>query len=149
MRRFVLLAAVIALGGMADAHKPDPKVLAYTLPDQIQWKESAEIPGVEYANMVGDPSKPGLYIQLIRWQPFHMSHPHYHLRDRFITVISGTWWVGTGRKFDPDSTTPMPAGSFVVHYGNQVHYDGAKDEQAIIEITGEGPGTPIMVTEEK
>jgi len=35
----------------------------------------------------------------------------------------------------------MPAGSFVTHFGKQVHYDGAKDQEAMIEIVGEGPAT--------
>jgi hypothetical protein len=25
---------------------------------------------------------------------------------------------------------PMPSGSFVTHFGKQVHWDGAKDEEA-------------------
>ena len=70
-----------------------------------------------------------------------MSHPHFHPNDRFITVISGTWWVGTGTKFDPDGTVPLPPGSFVRHFGKEVHYDGAKDEDVILEIVGEGPAT--------
>jgi hypothetical protein len=55
-----------------------------------------------------------------------MSRPHFHPNDRFITVLKGTWWVGTGAKFDPDNTVPMPAGTFVTHFGKQVHYDGAR-----------------------
>jgi hypothetical protein len=35
----------------------------------------------------------------------------------------------------------MPAGSFVTHFGKQIHYDGAKDSEAVIEIVGEGPAT--------
>jgi len=54
-------------------------------------------------------------------------------------VISGTWWVGS--KFDPDSTVPMPAGSFVTHFAKQVHYDGAKDQECVLLIVGEGPDT--------
>jgi len=61
--------------------------------------------------------------------------------SRFITVISGTWWVGTGAKFDPEATVSMPAGSFVMHFGKQVHYDGAKDGDTVLEIVGEGPAT--------
>jgi hypothetical protein len=34
---------------------------------------------------------------------------------------------------------PVPAGSYVVHYGGQIHYDGAKDEEVILEIVGMGP----------
>jgi hypothetical protein len=70
-----------------------------------------------------------------------MSRPHFHPNDRFITVLAGTWWVGTGSKFDPESTVPMPAGSFVTHLAKGVHYDGSKDGETIIEIVGEGPAT--------
>jgi hypothetical protein len=35
----------------------------------------------------------------------------------------------------------MPAGSFVVHFGGKVHYDGAKNEECELLIFGEGPGT--------
>jgi hypothetical protein len=65
-------------------------------------------------------------------------------------VLQGTWWVGSGPKFDPASgTVAMPAGSFVTHYAKQVHWDGAKDEDAILLIMGEGPATSTQVTENK
>ena len=138
-----LAAGVVMARGRAQAPdakaKLDPAVLAYKLPDQIAWTEDAM--GAKSAVLAGDPSKPGLYVVLVKWTPHHMSHPHWHPNDRFITVISGTWWVGTGPKFDPDNTVPMPAGSFVTHYGKQIHYDGAKDEEAVLEIVGEGPAT--------
>jgi hypothetical protein len=35
----------------------------------------------------------------------------------------------------------MPAGSFVTHFGKQIHYDGAKDVETILQIVGEGPAT--------
>jgi hypothetical protein len=119
--------------------KLDPATLAYKLPSQIHWVDDAI--GAKTAVLLGDPSKPGLYIELVKWTPHHMSHPHWHPNDRFITVLSGTWWVGTGTKFDPDRTVPMPAGSFVTHYGKHVHFDGAKDQEAVLEIVGQGPGT--------
>jgi hypothetical protein len=56
-------------------------------------------------------------------------------------VLKGKWWVGTGTKFDPNATVPMPAGTFVIHYGQHVHFDGAKNEDAVLLIAGEGPGT--------
>ena len=62
-----------------------------------------------------------------------MSRPHFHPNDRFCIVLSGTWWEGTGEKFDPDNTVPMPAGSYVIHYGGKIHYDGAKNEGALFK----------------
>jgi hypothetical protein len=118
----------------------DASAVAYKLPDQIEWKGPAG--GPQQAVLVGDPMREGsLYIELVKWTPHHMSHPHFHPNDRYITVLSGTWWVGTGTKYDPDKTVPMPAGSFVTDLAKGIHYDGAKDEQAIIEIVGMGPAT--------
>jgi quercetin dioxygenase-like cupin family protein len=139
MAYFAGVLAVLIGFGTAKAADLDPKALAYKLPDQVHWIEGDN--GAARAIITGDPDKPGMYAILYKWHPHHMSRPHFHPHDRFITVISGTWWVGTGTKYDPDSTVPMPAGSVVTHFGKQVHYDGAKDEEAIIEIVGEGPAT--------
>jgi hypothetical protein len=39
-------------------------------------------------------------------------------------------------------TTPIRACSFVTHFAKQVHWDGAKDEDAMLPmIMGEGPAT--------
>jgi hypothetical protein len=42
---------------------------------------------------------------------------------------------------------PVPAGSFVVHPGKQIHYDGAKDAECILEIVGIGPATSTQAEE--
>lgn len=137
--RWLALLTVLLYFGPAQAGELDPQTLAYKLPDQIQWKTNPN--GAQVAVLAGEPSQPGLYVELVRWRAHHMSHPHFHPNDRYITVISGTWWVGTGKKYDPDSTVAMHAGSFVTHFGKHVHYDGAKDEDTVIEIVGEGPDT--------
>jgi len=91
--------------------------------------------------LFGDPSKPEPYVARIKWLPGNMSRPHFHNSDRYFIVVKGTWWVGTGNKFDPDQTVPMRAGTTVTHFANGVHYDGAKDEETIIMIVGQGPVT--------
>jgi hypothetical protein len=147
-RRYWLVVAAIAIVlslGSAKATDLNPAALAYKLPNQITWTE--EPSGAKTAVLRGDPSKAGLYIILVKWTPHHMSHPHFHPNDRFITVLSGTWWVGTGTKFDPGSTVPMPPGSFVTHFGKQIHYDGAKDAEVTLEIVGEGPQTATPAEE--
>lgn len=131
----ISLFACVASVATADLN---PAAIEIKLPPQIPWKIGVEN---DQAVMVGDPAKEGLYVVLYRWHKGQMSRPHFHPNDRFITVISGTWWVGTGPKFNPASTVPMPAGSFVKHFGKQIHYDGAKDEEAVIQIMGMGPGT--------
>ena len=143
--------SVVALAmtfGLAHTAELNPAAVTYQLPDQIEWQTIPGFPGAQKAVMVGDPSKPGFYAVMVKWLAGnHFSHPHFHPHDRFITVLKGTWWVGTGTRFDPDATVPMPAGTFVTHFGKQVHFDGAKDEDAVLLIVGEGPETPTPAEE--
>lgn len=142
-RSLALLPAVAPFlsSGLVHAAELNPAAVAFKLPDQIKWSEPSPA-GAQNATLVGDPTKEGLYVQMVKWLAgHHFSHPHFHPHDRFITVLKGTWWVGTGTKFDPDGTVPMPAGTFVTHFGQQVHFDGAKEEDAVLLIVGEGPGT--------
>ena len=143
-RRWWLVALAIIWPARISPAVPElnPSAIAYQLPNQIKWT-SVENGGGEQAILRGDPTKPGPYIVMRRWNAHHMSRPHYHPNDRFVTVLSGTWWVGTGPHYDPDSTVPLPAGSFATHFAKGIHYDGAKDEDVVLEIVGEGPATQI------
>ena len=143
IRTVCAAVALVAMGCLAPVRAADldPKAITIQLPNQIKWVESPD--GSATAVVQGDPNQPGRYILLVKWHAHHMSHPHFHPNDRYVTVISGTWWVGTGTKFDPESTVPVPAGSFVRHTAKQVHYDGAKDQEVMLEITGDGPATMI------
>src|SRR5207302_3913881 len=126
----------------------DPSAATIKLPDQIEWKDNG---GNRTANLAGDPGKPGLYVQMLTWKKGNnFSRPHFHPNDRLITVLSGTWWVGSGNKFDPANlTVPMKEGTFVTHFAKGVHWDGAKEEDATLLIIGEGPGTSTLVEEAK
>jgi hypothetical protein len=139
MLTVIALSAAAGAGAISAEPQLDPKALAFRLPEQIPWKRNPA--GNETAVMYGNPEKPGLYAVLVKWLPGNMSRPHWHPNDRVITVLKGTWWVGTGDKFDPDATVPMPAGTVVTHFGKEVHYDGAKDGEAWLMIVGEGPAT--------
>ena len=137
------LLMMLAMGAATGADAQVAGESVVWLPGDIVFKAPPKGPGPETAVLYGDPSKPGVYVVLTKWLAGdHFSRPHWHPNDRFITVIKGTWWVGSGPNFDPaNATVPMPAGSVVTHYGRQVHYDGAKDEDAVLLIVGEGPAT--------
>jgi uncharacterized cupin superfamily protein len=127
----------------------DPTAVTYTLPDQYKWRDPTGAAGVNQVVMHGDPSKTGIYVTLNRFKPGNFSRPHFHPNDRFITVVKGTWWVGTGTKFDPNDTVAMPTGTYVTHFAKEVHWDGAKDEEAWVLVVGEGPATSTRVEETK
>src|SRR5262245_31694145 len=50
----------------------------------------------------------------------------------FITDVKGTWYAGTGNKWDKDATIGIKAGGTVTNFGKGAHCDGAKDEEVIV-----------------
>jgi hypothetical protein len=139
--------AFASMLGIGSAAELNPAAVIYKLPDQIPWGP-VNAAGAQSAVVAGDPTKPGFYAVYNKWtKGNHFSRPHFHPNDRYIVVLQGTWWVGSGPKFDPADTTAMPAGSFVTHFGKQVHWDGAKDEDAVLLIMGEGPATSTAAEE--
>ena len=140
MIRLVLMTTLFMWIGVSNAADLDPKAITIQLSKDIKWVSNPNA-GAETAVLLGDPNKPGLYVILQKWLPHHNSRPHFHPNDRYVTVLSGTWWVNTGPKYDPAGFKPVPAGSFVIHYGKEIHYDGAKDEPCVLQIVGMGPAT--------
>ena len=138
---WIAVLVAIAVCAVAQAADLNPAAIMIKPPDQIKWTTSPS--GSSEAILTGDPSKEGLYIVLTKWSPGHMSRPHSHPNDRYIMVLSGTWWVGTGTTYDPALTKPVKAGSFVTHFGKEIHWDGAKEEtgECLLEIVGMGPAT--------
>ncbi|HYM04029.1 MAG TPA: cupin domain-containing protein [Stellaceae bacterium] len=150
-RRELLLAPLLAalpaalLAREAEAG-PDPAMTIVRPPQEIVWGSNPEFPekSVEQAPLWSKTSESGLYYVLVRWHPGYMSAPHWYETDRYCVVVSGTWWVASGDKFDPEATVPAPAGTFVRRVARTPHYDGVKrdgKEPAVIAICGIGPIT--------
>ena len=87
----------------------------------------------------GDSSKPGMYVTRAKFEAGRFSRPHYHSQERWVTVIKGTWWTGEGDVFDEDNMIPIKEGGLMYHPAGFHHYDGAKDEDVIVQIMGMGP----------
>jgi quercetin dioxygenase-like cupin family protein len=139
------LAFIASTSAFAD---PPKEVMNIYREGELKFAPSKVVPGNSQSVISGDPAKPGeVYVVRNRFSPGNFSMPHFHPETRYITVLKGTWWVGSGPKFDKDKTTPVPAGSVVVHHPNQIHWDGAKDEEVVVQIMGIGPGTTIRVDE--
>ncbi len=93
-------------------------------------------------SILGQGSQPGMYVQRITFAAGSGTRPHFHDQARYITVITGTWWVAIGPEaatYDPDKMMPMTAGSFLFEPANGIHYDQARDEAVTVQIMGLGP----------
>ena len=133
-----LSAYALSAVAYGQAGQPTSKFIA------LQPEEVRPAEGSTQTVISGDPTKPGMYVVQITFAPGRGSRPHYHDQDRYVTVIKGTWWVALGPESDvynPSKMVPMKAGSYIFHPAFGHHYDGAKDEEAVVRIIGMGPVT--------
>src|SRR6266478_7795871 len=68
--------------------------------------------GIQTRTLKGDASKLGIYTIQLTIPANVRIQAHTHPDDRVATVISGTWYIGYGSKFDEAKLKPLTAGSF-------------------------------------
>jgi len=61
------------------------------------------------------------------------------------TVVSGTWRIGYGDKFDESKLKVLPSGSFYTEPPGRNHFAETADEPVIVQITGFGPSSTEYV----
>jgi quercetin dioxygenase-like cupin family protein len=123
----------------AASAQTDARGFVRLTPEQADWKDVPNAHGVQTAVISGDPGKAGLYVIRVKFPPGIMSAPHFHPEDRHAVVLKGTWYTGTDDTWDPDRTVALKPGSYMKHPAGAIHYDGAKDEEVIVQIAGYGP----------
>lgn len=141
----VALGMAASLGVMA---QQVPHGVVLVTPENAQWTQSittGAVRGVDQVIVQGHPSKPGPYLNWIKFPPNFRSPAHSHPEDRANTVLSGTWYVGFGEKLDESKLIALPAGSFYTEPAGIPHFTATKGEPAVLQIGGVGPTRVIYL----
>ena len=110
-------------------------------PSKMKWKPSARVAGLENLDLIGSGAgnQPGPYPYRVKLPANFKVQAHSHPDERQYTIISGTWYIGFGEKYDPAGMQALPPGSFYVEPVNVPHYVATKDEPVVLQVTGTGP----------
>jgi quercetin dioxygenase-like cupin family protein len=139
---FALLA--LASPRLPGDHPPggagDDMGLSVFTPSEIKWKDGPPSlpPGAKMAVLDGDPTRTGPFVMRVKLPDGYRIPPHVHPRPERITVISGTFHVGMGDRFDPAKGREMPAGSFGTWPAGMKHFVWVKGE-TVVQLHGTGP----------
>jgi hypothetical protein len=108
--------------------------------DKIKWQDGpSSLPkGAMIAVLEGDPTKEGPFVFRLKLPDGYRVPPHTHPKTERITVISGTFNIGMGDKFDQMATRPMPAGTYGYWPADMKHFVWAKGE-TVLQFHGTGP----------
>jgi len=140
MINFAVACVFVGLSAQAAT---DEKGFVRIAPDEVLLRDLPNGRGAQIATLQGDPTKPGLYVQRVKFPPHVMDRPHWHPDERHITVLKGTWYTGTGDMFDPKQAVPLKPGSDMMHPAKAVHWDGsAGDEEVVVQVIGYAPEDP-------
>lgn len=109
-------------------------------PADIKWGDGPASlpPGAKAAILEGDPAKPGPFTIRLQMPDGYKVPAHTHPTAERITVISGTFHMGTADKFDEAAGHEMVAGSFAIMPANTKHFAWATGE-TVVQVSSTGP----------
>ena len=109
-------------------------------PSDLKW---GEVPpglpaGGKMAVLNGDPTQAGAFTVRLKAPTGYKVMPHTHPTAERLTVISGSFRVGMGEKFDQATMQEMAPGSYVVLPAGMAHF-AKSGRDSIVQIDSEGP----------
>lgn len=150
MNRSVLAIAVsvIAVPGSFASAQSTGGTHALLTPPQIKWSAAPPSlpPGARAALLYGDPAKEGLFVLRLRLPKGYKIPPHTHPKPEIVTVVSGAFHVGMGRKANPKQAKRLPAGSFFAFDPGMAHYAHVQEE-TVVQLSSTGPWTITYVND--
>src|SRR5258705_14018483 len=97
------------------------------------------VTGIQTRTLKGDATKSGIYTIQLTIPANVRIQAHTHPDDRVATVISGTWYIGYGAKFDDAKLKPLTAESFYTEPPGVAHFAKTGNEPDVLQIKGNGP----------
>jgi anti-sigma factor ChrR (cupin superfamily) len=96
------LTLAVAIRGNPRASHDQPSEIELFAVDQIKWKPGPpSLPKrAMFAVLEGDPTKEGPFVFRVKLPDGYRVPPHTHAKTERVTVISGTFNIGMGDKFD-------------------------------------------------
>jgi quercetin dioxygenase-like cupin family protein len=137
MRIMTSAALLVLFAATTMAQKPDA---ASSAGQDFKWGPAPAVfaPGAQMAVLQGNPGGTGLFTVRLKMPDGYKIAPHTHPTDENVTVVSGTFRVGMGEKFERKGMMTLHAGGFVTAPQKQAHYAVASGE-TIVQVHAMGP----------
>ena len=108
-------------------------------PDELKWADVPSAPPGAKIAVIEGPLNEAVPITFRLKFPANYKLPaHWHPGIEHVTVISGTFNMGTGDKLDPSKTKPLSAGSVAIMQPKTNHFAWT-EEETIVQVHGVGP----------
>jgi anti-sigma factor ChrR (cupin superfamily) len=112
----------------------------------IAWQDAPPNlpPGARVAVIQGDPTRVEPFVIRLKVPDGYKIPAHWHPKAENLTVLQGTFYLGTGDKLDESKGSPLEAGDFSMMPARMHHFAWCKGE-TIVQAHGMGPFQLIYV----
>jgi quercetin dioxygenase-like cupin family protein len=139
MRKISNIVSVLAITALPVFAQAADDHHAAMQTDALKWvAPAAYAKGAQFAVVKGDPTKEGFYVVRLKVPAGFKIAPHTHPNDENVTVLSGTFHIGTGDKFDQKLGATLKAGGYSYVAKGMQHY-AYFPEETVIQLHGIGP----------
>ena len=108
-------------------------------PADLKWADVPSLPpGAKIATIEGPANEAVPFIFRLKLPANYKIAAHWHPAIEHVTVISGTFNMGTGDKLDQSKTHALSAGSVAIMQPKTNHFAWTKEE-TIVQVHGMGP----------
>ncbi|HZV98315.1 MAG TPA: cupin domain-containing protein [Methylophilaceae bacterium] len=136
----IVLALGVLVSAPALAAEHAMKGHISIIPSEIKWTDAPSIgPGAKLAVLEGDLKQAAPFTMRIKLPPNFKVPAHTHPVFERVTVLSGTFHLGIGEKFDSAKATAYPAGGVTMMPPGMPMFAYTTDEETVIQIHGTGP----------
>jgi len=136
-RRVAIAAALAAALGTAWAEQPGHRM---TMAKDLKWADVPSLPPGAKAAVIEGPMNEAVPFTVRLRLPANFVIPaHTHPAAERVTVLSGTFYMGMGEKFEAaKANMALGVGDVMIMVPGQQHFAMTKEE-TVLQIHGHGP----------
>lgn len=141
MRRIALVATLVSGFSVFLTPGVSAQSPAHTMvvPSELKWAPVPSLPpGAQIAVIEGPMNAAVPFTVRLKFPADYKIPAHSHPAIEHVTVISGTFNMGTGDKLDTTKTMALPPGSVAIMQPKTNHFAWTKEE-TIVQLHGVGP----------
>jgi quercetin dioxygenase-like cupin family protein len=137
----LMLVTLTPTAGSPQAHGDHVMVT----PADLKWADVPSLPaGAKITVIEGPMNEAKPFTMRLRLPADYQIPAHFHSGIEHVTVITGTFNMGTGDKLDTKATRALGPGSVAIMQPGTRHFGWTKEE-TIVQVHGVGPWTVTYV----
>jgi anti-sigma factor ChrR (cupin superfamily) len=134
--RTIMLLALASLAAASWAQHGEHRMVT---PAELKWSDVPSLPpGAKVAVIEGPMNQAVPFTVRLKFPDSYSIPPHWHPAVERVTVLSGTFHMGLGEKFDRSKGHALQAGGIAIMQPKTAHFAWTTGE-TIVQLHGTGP----------